>query len=305
MAIVLGPNQYGKAEVRLVRVARDTAVHDIRDLTVSTALRGDFRDAHTTGDQHQVLPTDTQKNTVFALAKQHGVGAIEQFALMLADDFIDACTAASGARVEIVEQPWSRIPVAGAGHDHAFYRGGGGLRNTVVNVDGSGTERRAHVVSGVEDLVVLKTTGSEFRGFQRDRYTTLDDTDDRILATSLVARWRYESATGPDDLDWDDCYAAITTQLMERFAEEHSFALQQTLAAMGAAVLRSRPEVAEIKFSAPNKHHFAVDLEPFGLTNANEVFYAADRPYGLIETSVLRDDASDPGRAWHAIPGFC
>ncbi|BBY53489.1 urate oxidase [Mycobacterium koreense] len=302
MAIVLGPNQYGKAEIHLVRVVRDTAVHDIRDLTVSTALRGDFREAHTTGDQHQVLPTDTQKNTVFALAKEHGVGAIEEFALTLADHFIDACTAASGARIEIVERPWNRIPVGGAGHDHAFYQGGGGLRNTVVNVDGTGSQRRAAVVSGIQDLVVLKTTGSEFAGFQRDRYTTLDDADDRVLATSLVARWRYESS---QSRDWDESYTAITALLMERFAEEHSFALQQTLTAMGTAVLQERSEVAEIKFSAPNKHHFVVDLAPFGLTNPNEVFFAADRPYGLIEASVLREGASDPGRAWHAIPGFC
>ena len=83
MSFVLGPNQYGKAENRVVRVYRDTARHEIRDLNVSTALRGDFTEAHATGDQASVLPTDTQKNTCFAFAKEHGVTSPEDYALTL------------------------------------------------------------------------------------------------------------------------------------------------------------------------------------------------------------------------------
>ncbi len=158
----------------------------------------------------------------------------------------------------------------------------------------------AYVVSGIRDLVVLKSTGSEFHGFLKDKYTTLPETNDRILATSLVARWRYDHT----DVDWDKSYDEIKTLLLEQFAKIHSLALQQTLYGMGEAVLERHPEVAEIKFSAPNKHHFLVDLSPFGLENPNEVFIAADRPYGLIEATVVRDDASDPGSAWHAVPGF-
>jgi urate oxidase len=301
MAITLGPNQYGKAENRLVRVYRDTARHEIRDLNVSSALRGRFTDAHVTGDQRDVLPTDTQKNTVFAFAKERGVAAIEDFGLALADHFIAQTPAAEGARIEIEEYAWDRIPVDGAGHDHSFVRTGGGVRTTVVNVDGRGDRRRAHVVSGIKDLTLLKSTGSEFNGFLKDRYTTLAETDDRILATSLVARWRYDTL----DVDWDKAHDAITALLLQRFAEIHSHALQQTLYGMGTAVLEQHPEVAEIKFSAPNKHHFLVDLSPFGTENPGEVFHAADRPYGLIEASVVRDDASDPGSAWHGVPGFC
>lgn len=301
MAITLGPNQYGKAENRLVRVYRDTARHEIRDLNVSSALRGRFTDAHVTGDQRDVLPTDTQKNTVFAFAKEKGVASIEEFGLTLADHFIASTPAAEGARIEIDEYAWDRIPVDGAGHDHSFVRTGGGVRTTVVNVDGRGDQRRAHVVSGIKDLTLLKSTGSEFNGFLKDRYTTLAETDDRILATSLVARWRYDSL----DVDWDKTHHAITALLLQRFAEIHSHALQQTLYGMGTAVLEQHPEVAEIKFSAPNKHHFLVDLSPFGTENPGEVFHAADRPYGLIEASVVRDDASDPGSAWHGVPGFC
>lgn len=306
MGIVLGPNQYGKSENRVFRVYRDTARHQIRDLNVSTALRGRFDDAHVGGDQKDVLTTDTQKNTVFSFAKEKGVGAIEDFALTLADHFIAQAPAADGARVEVEEYPWERIEVDGQGHDHSFVRSGGGVRTTVVNVDGSGKARRAHVVSGMKDLVVAKTTGSEFHGFLQDRYTTLAETDDRILATSLVARWRYDAVPiERGDVDWDQSYDAIKALLLQRFAEIHSYALQQTLYGMGRSVLEQHPEVAEIRFSAPNKHHFQVDLSPFGVDNPGEVFIAADRPYGLIEATVERDDASDPGSAWHAVPGFC
>jgi urate oxidase len=301
MSIRLGPNQYGKAENRLVRIIRDTARHEIRDLNVSSALRGRFGDAHVTGDQKDVLPTDTQKNTVFAFAKEKGVRSIEEFGLTLGDHFLAASPAADGARIEIEEYAWQRIPVDGAGHDHSFVRSGGGVRTTVVNVDGRGDDRRAHVVSGLTDLTLLKSTGSEFHGFLKDRYTTLPETTDRILATSLVARWRYDHT----DVDWDKSFDAIKALLLQRFAEIHSYALQQTLYGMGQAVLEQHPEVAEIKFSAPNKHHFLVDLSPFGVENPGEVFHAADRPYGLIEASVVRDDASDPGSAWHGVPGFC
>jgi urate oxidase len=300
MAIHLGANQYGKAESRVVRIYRDTPRHQIRDLSVSSALRGRFENAHTTGDQSDVLPTDSQKNTAFAFAKEKGVGAIEEFALTLGDHFLEASAAADGARVEIEEYQWERIPVDGAGHDHSFVRSGSGIRTTVVNVEGRGDERKAYVVSGIRDLTVLKSTGSEFHGFLKDKYTTLPETDDRILATSLVARWRYDHT----EVDWDKSYDEIKGLLLEQFAKIHSLALQQTLYGMGEAVLQRHPEVAEIKFSAPNKHHFLVDLAPFGLENKGEVFIAADRPYGLIEATVTRDDAADAGEAWLAVPGF-
>ena len=301
MAIRLGANQYGKAETHVVRVYRDTARHTIRDLNVSTALRGDFLDAHTSGDQAHVLPTDTQKNTVFALAKKRGVTSPEDFALALADRFLEAAAPATGARVGIEEYAWNRIVADGAEHDHAFVRAGDCVRTTVVNLDGRGDERTVSVVSGLQDLTVLKSTGSEFHGYLTDEYTTLQPTTDRILATSLVARWRYSGT----EIDWDKTYDSIRALLLQRFAAIHSLALQQTLNGMGTSVLEQHGEVAEIKFSAPNKHHFLSDLSAFGLENPNEVFYAADRPYGLIEASVVRDDASEPGNAWHAVPGFC
>jgi urate oxidase len=299
VAIVLGPNQYGKAENRVVRIYRDTDRHEIRDLNVSTALRGDFGDAHLSGDQSRVLPTDTQKQTVYAFAKQVGIGEIEDFALALGRHFVNDVEPVQGCRIEIEEYAWERVRVNGHEHDHTWVRKGQETRTTILTIEGKGGQE--HFVSGLKDLMVLKSTGSEFHDFLVDEYTTLSPTTDRILATSLLACWRYLGT----DIDWAAAYASIRELLLEQYAEVHSHALQQTLYEMGRAVLKAHDEVAEIKFSAPNRHHFAYDLSPFGLENANEVFYAADRPYGLIQTTVQRDDAPPAGRAWDTMPGFC
>jgi urate oxidase len=299
VGIALGPNQYGKAENRVVRIYRDTPRHEIRDLNVSSALRGDFSDAHITGDQSRVLPTDTQKNTIYAFASQD-IGEIEQYALALGRHFVHDVDPVDGARIEIEEYAWDRIRVNGHEHDHSFVRKGSEVRTTVVAIEGKGESQQAWVISGLKDLVLLKSTGSEFWGFLRDDYTTLQETHDRVMATSLVARWRYLS----HDLDWAKAYTDIRRILLERFATVHSLALQQTLYEMGKVVLESHSEVAEIKLSAPNKHHFVVDLSPFGLDNPNEVFHADDRPYGLIQASVVRDDAPSLPMAWDTVPGF-
>jgi urate oxidase len=282
VGIVLGPNCYGKAENRVVRINRNTARHEIRDLNVSTSLRGDFEAAHVTGDQAHVLPTDTQKNTAFAYAKQHGVTSPEDYAIALATRLLEAAPAATGAHVQVDEHPWQRIQVSGEGHDHAFVRTDGGIRTAEVDVTADATL----VEAGVRELVVLKSTGSEFKGFLRDDYTTLPEADDRVLATSLTAAWRYASG----EHDWNATYDDVRRRLLEAFATTYSRALQETLYAMGTAVLEAHPEVIEIRFSAPNKHHHLVDLSPFGIDNDGEVFIAADRPYGLIEATVTRED---------------
>jgi urate oxidase len=296
MAIVLGRNQYGKAEVRVVAVDRSGPRHTLVDLNVSSSLRGDFSAAHTAGDNAHVLTTDAQKNTVFAFARD-GVGEPEEFALRLARHFAGAYPWITGARVAVESYGWDRIPVGGTPHDHAFRRDGGEVRTAVVTVDGADT----HVLAGLTGLVVLKTTGSEFRGFPRDRYTTLAETRDRILATAVTARWRYTRT----DLDFAACFAGVRAALLETFAATHSLALQQTLYAMGEAVLEGFGEVAEIRLSLPNRHHFLQDLSAYGLDNPGVVYHADDRPYGLIEGSVLRDDVAPAEAAWLGTPGFC
>jgi urate oxidase len=294
MGIVLGPNQYGKAEVRVVAVDRSVPRHRLKDLTVSTALRGDFAAAHRHGDNAHVLATDTQKNTVFAFARD-GIGEIEDFGLRLARHLAGVYPWISGARVEIAEHGWDRIQVGGRPHDHAFTRAGDEVRTAVVTVH----EGREWVLSGLSGLVVLKTTGSAFSGFPRDRYTTLAETDDRILATAVTARWRHT-----EPADWADSFAGIRADLVETFATLPSEALQQTLFRMGEAVLSGRSELAEIRLSMPNKHHFLQDLEPFGLDNPKIVYHADDRPYGLIQGTVQRDDAPPAGLAWEGTPQY-
>ena len=288
--IVLGDNQYGKAEVRLVRITRDAAQHQIEDLNVTSQLRGDFEACHTSGDNSRVVATDTQKNTVYAFAREHGVRSPEQFLITLGEHFVTQFPWVTGGRWAAEQYGWSRITVDGAPHDHSFVRSGQETRTAVVQRDGDET----FVVAGLKDCVVLKSTGSEFHGFPRDRYTTLAGTDDRILATSLTASWRYTDL----DLDFDTTWHGVRATLLEAFASVHSLALQQSIFEMGKAVLEAYDSVAEVKLSCPNKHHFLVDLEPFGLDNPGEVFHAADRPYGLIEATVVREGAPAEPRAW-------
>jgi urate oxidase len=298
MGYVLGAQQYGKAETRVVRVYRDATEHQLRDLNVSISLRGDFADAYLSGDQSSVLPTDSQKNTAYAFALERGVPDIETYALALARHFADEIEPVRGARVDVDSYQWERVRVAGEGHPHAFVRASQEARTTSVTVEGRGREQRVWVLSGLRDLVLLKSTGSEFAGFLHDRYTTLAETDDRVLATALTASWRHLRPEG----DWDALHESIREVLIGQFATVHSRALQQSLWEMARAVLAAHEEIAEIRLSAPNKHHFLVDLSPFGLVNRGEVFHADDRPYGLIQCAVQRDDAPPAGPSWH-VPG--
>jgi urate oxidase len=287
----LGANRYGKAEVRVVRVARHAALDGrdlIRDWSVSTSLSGDLTAAHTVGDNSAVLPTDSQKNTVYAFAKKLGAVEPESFGLALAAHFVHTQEPITRARITIEEYAWSAI----GGTGYSFARSGLLTRTaTVVHDDTLGT----HVVSGIKDLVVMNTTGSEFWGFPRDEYTTLGETKDRILATQVDARWRFR---GFDRVNWAAAFVGARAAILAAFSGTHSYSLQQTLYAIGERIIAEVPAVCEVRLALPNKHHFLVDLAPFGLDNDREVYYAADRPYGVIEGTVLAEDAPDPGIAW-------
>jgi urate oxidase len=287
VGIVLGANQYGKAETRLVRVDRDTDRHVVHDLNVSVTLRGTLDSTHLSGDNSPVLPTDSQKNTVYAFAKRHGVGQLEDFGLRLARHFVGSQPTITAARVAIEEYGWVRLG------PHSFARAGGETRTAVLTYDGE----RASAVSGIAGLVLMNSTGSEFRGYLKDPYTTLPETRDRILATAVTAHWRHAGAGDPDR-DWAGSHAGVRGALVDAFVDTHSLSLQQTLYQMGRRALERRDEIVEVRLCLPNKHHLAVDLAPFGLDNPNEVFVATDRPYGVIEGTVLRDDAPEPGLAW-------
>ncbi len=290
--VVLTSNQYGKAENRVVRVTRDTDRHEIIDLNVTSELRGDFETAHTEGDNSHVVATDTQKNTIFAFAKD-GVTSPEQLLLRLGDHFTSEFDWVSGGRWAAEEFAWSRID----DHDHSFYKTGAETRTAVLVRDGD----KNTVISGFYGLTVMKTTQSGFVGYPKDKYTTLPETEDRILATAIATRWRYNTT----DIDFDAVYEAVKKTMMTTFTQGYSKALQHTMFEMAKAVLNEHESIDEIKFSCPNKHHFPYDLSPFGLENPNEVFIAADRPYGLIEATVQRQDATEEKDAWAGIAGFC
>ena len=271
-------NRYGKSRVRLVKVRRANATHEIVDLTIDVQLEGAFDTVYVDGDNSSCVATDTMKNTVYALARQDAITHVEAFAIRLAEHF-HAKPAVTRARISVVEHRWEHVFVDGRPHPHAFVQPGGEQWTAVVTHGASGTM----VVSGLTNLVMLKTTDSSFSGFPRDEYTTLPNTGDRILATSMTASWTYRPGTtafGVRD--------AIRRALVETFAAHTSRSLQHTLHAMGEAALAACADATDITLTLPNRHHLLVDLTPFGLDNPNEIFVATDQPFGLIEATIRR-----------------
>ena len=271
-------NRYGKSQVRLVKVRRAHDPHEIVDLTIAVQLEGAFDPVYTEGDNSPCIATDTMKNTVYALARQDAIEHAEAFACRLADHFA-AMPAVSRVRVSAVEHRWERLSVGGRPHPHAFVQPGGERWTAVVTAEAGGTE----VVAGLEHLVVLKTTDSAFAGFPRDAFTTLPETHDRILATSVTASWTYRRGT----TDFGARHR-VRSALVETFAAHKSESVQHTLYAMANAALEACADATAITLSMPNRHHLLVNLEPFGLDNPNEIFVATEQPYGLIEATVTR-----------------
>ena len=279
--IELGANRYGKAAIRLVRVTRGANGDGLRDLTVAIALEGAFETAHTDGDNSMVVATDTMKNTAYAFAKNHLDASIEHYGQALAEHFLEA-PQVDAATVNIRAHHWSAIDVAGTPAPDAFVRGGEGTRVATVRATRGGTS----VEAGVEDLVVMKTRRSGFSGFPRDRYTTLPETDDRLMATRITAIWRY----GSPDLDADATFAAVRSTLLEVFADHDSPSVQTSIWIMARAILERHDEVEEVRMVLPNLHHWLVDLSPFGLTNDREIYTPTTEPHGLIEATVRRGE---------------
>jgi urate oxidase len=274
----LASNRYGKSGIRLVKVRRSGDPHELVDLTIDVQLEGAFEAVYVAGDIGPCLATDTMKNTVYALARQDPIDHVEAFALRLADHFL-AKPAVSRVRISAIEQPWGRLSSGGRPHPHAFVRAGAEHWTAVVTRDARGSE----IVSGLADLVVLKTTDSAFAGFPRDEFTTLPDSEDRIMATSITAAWTYRPGTS----DFS-ARAAVRRALVETFAAHQSRSVQHTLYAMAEAALAACGDVTHITLTLPNRHHLLVDLKPFGLDNPNEIFVATDQPFGLIEATVRR-----------------
>lgn len=278
-------NRYGKSRIRLVKVRRPATgsgrvedPHELMDLTIDVQLEGAFEAVYVGGDNRPCLATDTMKNTVYALARQDPIDHVETFALRLADHFL-AKPAVSRVRISAAEQPWGRLSSGGRPHPHAFVQAGAEHWTALVSRDAQGIE----IVAGLTNLVVLKTTDSAFSGFPRDEYTTLSETEDRIMATSITATWTYRPGTS----DFS-ARARVRAALVETFAAHASRSVQHTLYAMGEAALAACAAVTAITLTLPNRHHLLVDLTPFGLDNPNEVFVATDQPFGVIEATIRR-----------------
>ena len=277
---VLAHSAYGKSRIRLVHVSRRGDRHDLQDLTIAVRFEGDFDASYTDGDNRDVLPTDTMKNTVYTLAARQPAGEPEAFGLALSRHFLERNPLLRRVRVDLTEHPWRHIEVGGHDHGQSFMRRGPDTRSAVVTAD----PERSVVEAGVADLVILKSSHSAFTGFVRDELTTLRETSDRLLATSLTATWRYVDPI----VDYGPLWRAIRGTLLEVFALHDSASVQHTLHAMGEAVLQRVDEVASITLVMPNRHHLPVDLTPFGLENRNEIFVATDEPHGLIEATLSR-----------------
>lgn len=281
MGVILSRNNYGKSRVRLVKVTKHPDRHDLIDLNVDIQLQGEFVDAHITGDNANILPTDTMKNTVYALAKGEPVVDPENFGLMLAAHFLGHNPQVTEARIEISEHLWQRIDVNGKPHRHSFVSRGNERRVAVI------TQSRTAVTveAGIDELLVLKTTDSAFTGFIKDPFTTLPEAADRIFSTMIAARWRYSGL----EADYGIYWRQVRKILLETFAQHQSLSVQQTLYAAGKLVLDTYADIAEIRLSLPNKHCLLVNLAPFGMSNDNEIFVPTDEPHGLIEATLARD----------------
>ena len=282
MSAALTQNSYGKSHVRLTKVIRKGAHHELIELSANILLEGDFTDSYTTGDNAKIVATDSMKNTVYVLAKENSFDNIETFAMQLAKHFTKTYPQVQATTIDIEQTGWQRIAVDGKPHEHAFVAGGSDRRTCRARIEKKSD--KVELTGGIAGLLVLKTTASEFWGFVSDRYRTLKDTKDRIFATSVDATWIYSDERS----DFNACYDSIRGALLKTFAMHHSLAVQQTLLAMGESALAACAAIRSIRLSMPNQHRIPFNLQPFGLENANEIFVPMDEPFGLITGLVER-----------------
>ncbi len=269
-------NSYGKSKVRLTKVVRGGARHTLFEINADIQLQGDFADSYLQADNRKVVATDTIKNTVYVVAKEQSFATMDEFAVILARHFVETYPHVSSAAVELTQSAWSRID----DHDHSFVDAGSMKRLARATA----TKTTCSLTGGVLDLAVLKTTASEWKDFHADRYRTLKDTSDRILATKVNAEWTYATTTG----DFESRYQAITSAMLRAFATNHSVSAQQTITHLGEAALAACAEVESIHLELPNLHRIPFNLEPFGLKFDNDIFVATDEPHGLIKGTLSR-----------------
>lgn len=281
MSVELVHDNYGKSRVRLMKVARRGDWHELQNITVQIALEGDFDEIHIEGDNSKCLPTDTMKNTVYALAAQtEDLEEIEHFGQRLARYLLENNEPVSNVTVDVIEHPYTRMSPNGEPHPHSFTKNEGEKRTATIRM----TRGETNIESGIEDLIVIKTTKSAFAGFKKDKYTFLPETNDRIFCTSVKATWRYLHADDATCETWKN----VRQTILDTFAGHDSLSVQHTLYAMGEAVLNNHSAVEEIAFSLPNIHCLPVDVSKFGEENRDAIFLPTDEPHGLIQGRLRR-----------------
>lgn len=278
--VALSKTSYGKSRVRLVQVSRRGDRHELRDLTVAVAFEGEYDTSYTEGDNRDVLPTDTMKNTVYALAARERAGEPEAFGLLLGRHFIGRNPKLASVSVDLIDHGWSHIADGAREHGTAFVRRGPEIRTARVVTN----RRGATVIAGIADLIIMKTARSAFADFPRDEFTTLPETRDRLFATSLTTTWTYND----HDLEFGSVFRTVRSALLDAFAMHDSLSVQHTLYAMGDVVLATIDVVDSISLEMPNRHHLPIDLTKFGMENRNEIFVATEEPHGLIKATLSR-----------------
>ena len=277
----LGENRYGKSRVRVMKVVRHETHHAMKEWNVRVLLHGDFESCFTAGDNSRILPTDTMKNTVYSLARESRAATLEEFAIELVDYLLANNPQVTKAGAEVEEKSWEPLLIDGIPHPTTYKLGGGELQTTEV-VGGRGEALR--VTSGIDGLVILKTTKSAFTGYIKDKLTTLPESTDRIFGTRATVTWDYIVAPQ----NYAAARATALATLLRAFAEHDSLSVQHTLYDIGEAMLAAVPEMARVKLTMPNLHCNLVDLNRFGQDNPNQIFVPIDEPHGYIEAVIER-----------------
>lgn len=271
---------YGKGRVRVMRVHRDGARHEVRELSVQAMLEGGFAAAYTEGDNRAVVATDTIKNIAYIVARESLAAGAEHYGEALAARFLERYPQVERVRVSMHETRWTRASVGGTAHPHSFVLDGNGQPTAEVVA----TREGATVASGIAGYTFMKTTESGWVDYVMDEYTTLAPTEDRIAATAMDARWTWLRAPA----DYGEANARVLATMLEVFATTYSHGIQDSLYRMGEAALAAVPELETVRMACPNKHYLPARLEPFGLSSDNTVFIPTDEPHGQIECAVGR-----------------
>ncbi len=277
--VKLGANNYGKADVRLFKVFRNAPRHEIKDVWVRVAMEGDFDAAHVSGDNTDLLATDTVRNTIYGLAVDGFTGSVEEYGKTLIRHFVSQGPKVTRATAYFTEHQWQRLTVDGQEHDHSFVRQ---MPKHTAVVEGDG--QTFAVTSGIDELYVLKTTQSGWEGYLKEQFTTLPETNDRILATVVTCKWEY----AVPECDYDAVWGRVYQTILDTFTDHYSPSVQNTLYRMGEAILTLCPEISRVYFSFPNRHHIRYNTERHGIENPDTVFHADAEPYGQIEGWVER-----------------